>query len=182
MRTSVDTFIAAVRVVDRWTGHLDQMVRAFIFAFSIMIFVFVFTQVAVRFLLPFPLVWLPEAATFTAAYLGLWGSSTCLRVGYHLQVKVMWDILPESAGRVLGIVLQLLILVFCMFMIVYGYKMAELSRGQFSETATFPVFWMRCAMPTGGLLLAAQAITLALRDAATLLGAPDWRADAAAAS
>jgi len=170
--------ITFFRLFDRATGLVDSVVRGFILVFSLLIFGFVFTQVLVRFFLPFPIVWLPEAATFTSAYLGLWGSSTCLRAGYHLQVKVMWDILPETAGRFLSILIYLLVFVFSLFMTVYGYRMAELSLGQMSETATFPVFWMRLAMASGGVLIGLQAVTLALREVAALLDAPGHGAEA----
>lgn len=168
-----NNLINAVRVFDRLTGYVDLVVRIFLIVFMISIFVFIFCQVIIRFT-PLRVFWFAEAATFAAAYLGLWGSSTCLRVGHHLQVKLMWDYLPVKAGRVLSIILYIALLIFCMVLAKYGLEMAALSRGQMSESNTFNVYWMRLAVPTGGVLIGLQSLNIVLRELAGLMGASDW--------
>lgn len=175
MSTASQYFIAFCREFDRLAGHVDSVVRVFIGLFSITIVALIFGQVFNRYVIPWPIVWLSEAAVFTAAYLGLWGSSTCLRIGYHLQVKLAWDMLPQGLGHILSLIVHTIMIMFCAFLIYYGYQFADMSRGQWSESATFPVFWAQLAMPTGGLLIGLQALALLLRELALMQGASDWR-------
>lgn len=173
MTILANQIVNGIRIFDRYTGYVDFIVKGFIIFFMAAVFILVFSQVIVRFT-PLRVVWLDEGATFAAAYLGIWGSSTCLRIGYHLQVKLVWDYLPVAFGRLVSMTVYFILFGFCIVLVKYGHDMAVLGRGQLSQSGTFSVYLARLAIPTGGFLIGLQAINLVAREIAGYLGATDW--------
>lgn len=160
---------ALCRGYDRASGHLDAVVRIALRLFMAGILAMLVLQVVVRYILPFPLPWVEELAVYLAAHLAMWGSSTCLRRSYHLQVRIMWDYLPLRPGRVLAIVLGLVLIAYCGILVWYGFRFAALGGHQMSPSGFIQVYWARLAMPTGGLLIALQALAQVVREADGLI-------------
>ncbi|MDE0969834.1 MAG: TRAP transporter small permease [Octadecabacter sp.] len=124
------------------------------------VFVLLVTQVLVRYVLPFPLPWVEEAAVYLSGYVALIGASVCLRAGFHIQVDLLRDRLGPQMQYALVIFQQLLLVGFALFLLRYGIKFVELGWGQTSPSSYFLVSHARMAMPVGGLLLLLQAIAM----------------------
>lgn len=144
----------------RLTGYLDRAAQWAIGAGILGVFIMLVLQVLVRYVLPFPLPWVEEAAVYLSAYVALIGASVCLRAGYHLQVELLREMLGPRAQLVLLILQQLLVIGFALFIVRYGYAFVELGRGQTSPSTYFLVSHARMAMPIGGALLAIQAVAV----------------------
>lgn len=142
------------------TGYLDRAAQWAIGAGILGVFVMLVLQVLVRYVLPFPLPWVEEAAVYLSAYVALVGASVCLRAGYHLQVELLRELLGPFAQLVLLILQQALVIGFALFIVRYGYAFVELGRGQTSPSTYFLVSHARMAMPIGGALLAIQALAV----------------------
>lgn len=150
-------------VFDAIAGHIDTIARAAIamallFAFGLLLF-----QVLVRYILPFPVAWLEEAATYLSGYMAMIGASVCLRAGYHLQVDLLRDALPVPARHILIFIQNVLVFIFGLFLLRYGLAFVELGAGQTSPSTFFQVSHARMAMPIGGVLLMLQSMVMAGR-------------------
>jgi len=71
--------------LDAVAGWIDQVARVTIAAALLCAFGLLLFQVLVRYILPFPVPWLEEAATYLSGYMAMIGASVGLRAGYHLQ-------------------------------------------------------------------------------------------------
>ena len=149
--------------LDAIAGWIDNVARvaiaaALLFAFGLLLF-----QVLVRYILPFPVAWLEEAATYLSGYMAMVGTSVCLRAGYHLQVDLLRDALPAAARHLLMFIQNVLVFSFGVFLVRYGIAFVELGAGQTSPSTFFMVSHARMAMPIGGALLMLQSFFMAGR-------------------
>lgn len=145
---------------DRVMGVVDRAAQWIIGLALGGVFVLLVTQVLVRYVLPFPLPWVEEAAVYLSGYVALIGASICLRAGFHIQVDLLRDRLGPQMQYALAIFQQLLLIGFALFLLRYGIKFVELGWGQTSPSSYFLVSYARMAMPVGGLLLLLQSIAM----------------------
>lgn len=145
---------------DRFAGWMDAVARVLIGAALLAAFSLLLFQVVVRYVLPFPVPWVEEAATYLSAYIAMIGTSVCLRAGYHLQVDLLRDKLPVGGQYLLIAFQNFLVFGFGVFLLRYGIRFMELGAGQTSPSTYFMVSHARLAMPIGGALLMMQAIVI----------------------
>lgn len=150
-------------VWDKATGWIDLVSRVFMAAALLGILVMLLLQVAIRYVLPFPLPWAEEAAIYLSGYVAMIGTAVCLRANYHLQVDILHDKLPKRARLIHAILINLMVAAFAIFLIRYGYAFMQLGTGQTSPSDFFMISHARLAMPLGGALLFLQALTMAGR-------------------
>ncbi len=67
--------------------------------------------------------WPEPTAVLLTIVLTFFGAAACYRLGTHMNVTVAVDMLPASARRVVDFLVEVLMLIFAIFMIVYGYKL-----------------------------------------------------------
>lgn len=161
---------------DAFTGHVDKVVRVVLSAAMLAMFVLLLLSVLSRYVINQPFFWLAEGAGYLMALLGLWGSSTCIRVGGHMQVNIIHKRLAGAGGDrhriardVLTIVIYASLLVYCYVLIRYGYRFADFGRFEYSPSGFFIVFWPRLSVPSGGALIALQSLNLIGRAVSDLI-------------
>lgn len=153
----------AFDAIDRLAGVIDMIARVVIGAALLGAFSLLLLQVLVRYVLPFPVPWVEEAATYLSAYIAMIGASVCLRSGYHLQVDLLRDRLGTGGQHLLALFQNLLVFAFALFLVRYGIRFVELGAGQTSPSTFFMVSHARLAMPIGGVLLMLQSAVMAGR-------------------
>lgn len=67
--------------------------------------------------------WPEPTAVLLTIVLTFYGAAACYRLGTHMNVTVAVDMLPASARRVVDFLVEILMLIFAIFMIFYGYKL-----------------------------------------------------------
>lgn len=147
-------------MLDGAAGWIDAAGRVFIGVALLGAFGLLLFQVLVRYVLPMPVPWVEEAATYLSAYIAMVGTSVCLRSGYHLQVDLLRGRLPIGGQHLLMAFQNLLVLGFGIFLLRYGIQFVQLGWGQTSPSTYFMVSHARLAMPIGGALLTIQAAVM----------------------
>ena len=162
-QTSTSVVRRIFAIIDNVAGKIDSVARVVIAAALLCAFGLLLFQVLVRYILPFPVAWLEEAATYLSGYMAMIGTSVCLRAGYHLQVDLLRDALPEAAKHCLIFIQNVLVFSFGLFLLLYGIDFVALGWGQTSPSTFFMVSHARMAMPIGGALLMLQSMVMAGR-------------------
>jgi TRAP-type transport system small permease protein len=157
------------RHLDRAFHWLDQAVRAALVVLMASIFLLLTGQVLLRYVVFYPLAWIEELATFLAAYLALWGASSCLRAGSHVVVDTFYRMLPEWPRRLLTVLIYLLLLYFCYALYTGGQRLAWLGATEISDSGYFYQYWPRMALVTGAVLIALQAANLLFQEVVSWL-------------
>ncbi|MDD7972754.1 TRAP transporter small permease [Roseinatronobacter alkalisoli] len=162
----------AIDWIDRGAGAIDWLSRIAMGAALLGVLTMLLLQVAVRYVVNFPLPWVEELAVYLSGYIAMIGTAVCLRMGFHLQVDLLRDRLGGRVRILHFLLVNLVVAGFGYFLLKYGIRFVELGAGQTSPSSYFPVALGRLAMPVGGGLLIIQSIVLALRATDALIFGP----------
>ena len=67
--------------------------------------------------------WPEPTAVLLTVVLTFYGAAACYRLGTHMNVTVGVGLLPERARRVADFSVEILMLIFAIFMVVYGFEL-----------------------------------------------------------
>lgn len=172
MTVETPTLRRVVKAVDWAAEVIDWLSRAAMGAALLGVLAMLLLQVAVRYVVNFPLPWVEELAVYLSGYIAMIGTSVCLRMGFHLQVDLLRDRLGGRVRIAHFLLVNLVVAAFGLFLLKYGIRFVELGAGQTSPSSYFPVALGRLAIPIGGGLLMIQSLVLALRAIEELILGP----------
>lgn len=172
MTDQTPTLRRIVDIVDKAAAAIDWLSRAAMGLALLGVLAMLLLQIAVRYVVNFPLPWVEELAVYLSGYIALIGTAVCLRMGFHLQVDLLRDRLGGRVRIVHFLLVNLVVAAFGLFLLKYGIRFVELGAGQTSPSSYFPVAMARLSMPIGGALLMIQSLVLALRAIEALILGP----------
>ena len=141
-------FLLAVLILDVWLG---------VFA---------------RYVVPMPITFMEEAARYLMIWVALLAVSSCITRREHIGVQVLFEHLPAAARRHLLLVLDLLGIVFFLFLAIYGLGLIERGAKTFTMIYGLSKAVPFAAVPVGAALAAIQLALVAVRDQARLRQQP----------
>jgi TRAP-type C4-dicarboxylate transport system permease small subunit len=94
--------------------HIEELICCTCIA---IIAVAVFAQVVARYVFEVALHWTEETASMCMVWAVYTGASLCVRERFHIRIIVAVNALPESMGRIVIFVADLLWAFFCLFMV-----------------------------------------------------------------
>ncbi len=115
--------------------------------------VIVFTNVALRYLTNFSIVWAEEVARYLMIWMTFLGAGMALRMGGHVAITNLHDMVPTGAARYLRGIVALVLLSFCLLMIWIGYDYMSRMGRQLTPATRIPFSYIYAAMPIGFALL-----------------------------
>lgn len=160
----------AIRTIDRFGGWVDKVLQIIMVVVLAAIFVLMFSQVLLRYIIFVPVPWIEEGAAMLLPILAVWGSAICLRHGSHLQVDFILAKLPNTVRLMLQVAINLMIVYLSYKICQAGLTLAELGQQERTTSGSIALYWPRMSLVAGGLLLMLQALILALKDTARLIG------------
>ena len=124
-------------------------------------------NIAVRNLAPAyasSLAWIDELGVFALAWIVFLGLGLALERRQHIAMSVLRDRLPSRQGRVLGLIINAVGLVFSLYLAKLGIDITIFVRnsGQISPILDISMAWLYAIVPVGFALLALR-YALALR-------------------
>lgn len=119
----------------------------------------IFAQVVSRYLFGQPLVWVEELSTYAFIWGAFIGAAAGLKQGRHLKIESFVGRLPADARRGLRIVLDLLIGIFCVLLVVNGFKAMFLFEWR-QTTIALPVDLPRYLFYSTPLIVGAASMVL----------------------
>lgn len=106
----------------RWIDRLEEGAIAFLLATMTII---TFVQVVLRYVFNTSMLWAIEASTYLFAWLVLIGISYGIKVGSHIGVDALVNLLPRRSKRVAGVIAGLLCIVYAAFLLVGSWRYFE---------------------------------------------------------
>jgi TRAP-type C4-dicarboxylate transport system permease small subunit len=67
--------------------------------------------------------WPEPTAVLLTIVLTFYGAAACYRLGLHMNVTIAVNLLPPRARRISDFAVEIIMAIFAVFMIVYGYKL-----------------------------------------------------------
>ncbi len=132
----------------------------------------VWLGVFARYIVPLPITFMEEAARYLMIWTALLAVSSCIPRREHIGVQVLFENLPASVRRHLLLVLDLLGIVFFLFLAVYGLGLIERGAKTFTMIYGMSKALPFAAVPVGAALAAIQLTLVAIRDQARLRQQP----------
>ncbi len=80
--------------------------------------------------------WPETTAVLLTIVLTFFGAAACYRLGLHMNVTIVVDMLPKRFRRIADFLVEMLMLVMALFMVVYGIRLCEAT--WYNTIAEFP--------------------------------------------
>lgn len=144
---------------------LDGVNRAVEYVVSIMLLVMVivvFLQVIFRFVLHSSLPWSEELSRYILVWISFLGASIGVRRGAHIGVEAVTNLLPYGLKKGVSFLATLCATVFFVLMVVYGYKILSIVRGQLSPAMEISMAIPYSSVFVGGALMFLYSIDEAI--------------------
>nr|WP_285839874.1 TRAP transporter small permease [Alkalihalophilus marmarensis] len=154
----------------RWIDeHFEEV---FLIGFSVVMVVVIAAQVFMRHVMESSLSWSEELARYCFIWLVYLGISYGVKKQRHIKVDVALLLLKGKGKVLLAMFANLLFLAFAVFVIIYGYDIAErlLAFGQTSPALHIPMGLVYMATPVGMALTSIRLIQQLIIQGKSLVG------------
>ncbi len=161
-------------IVVRWLDrHIEEV---FLVIFSVIMVVVIAMQVFMRYIMGASLAWSEELARYSFIWLVYLGISYGVKKQRHIKVDIMLLLLKDKGKIVLNIIANIIFLGFAIFVIIYGYSIAErlLTWGQTSPALRLPVGLVYMATPVGMGLTSIRIIQQLIKQIKSLFGKEEF--------
>src|SRR5688572_12808861 len=115
--------------------------------------VLVFANVVARYLLNFSIIWVEELTRYMMVWVGFLGSGLVLRLGAHVAVDALQDVLPAPAARALRAAIVLALAVTFAAMLWLGIRYAAFAWDQRTAVLDWSTGAVYLAIPIGAALM-----------------------------
>ncbi len=114
-----------------------------------------FVNVVLRYLFQRGMYGAEEVFTFTFVWAIFIGFSTALKEGLHVEVSIVYNLLPKPLQKTCDFLSSLIGLFFCYFFTYYGYEavVKHYSMGGVTMDARLPMWMISVILPISGVLL-----------------------------
>lgn len=132
---------------------MDRCVNWFLAMLMAAMVIIIAAQVWYRFVLNNPLSWSEEAGRYLFVWISFVGAAAGVRYQVHLGIDLMDKLLPPGAYRVVVIVANLLIQIFLLVIIYWGFKILGIVQFQESPSMHLSMRYPYMAVPVGSILM-----------------------------
>lgn len=146
-------------ILDRVRRGLDRVLGIICIVLFVALVAIVSWQVFTRQVLQDSAPWTTEAALYTFVVLALLGAALVFSERGHIAVEILVDKFPESAQKIVAVLVQLLVIFFALFVFVAGgARIAENAWGQAVSTLPLTVGQVYLALPVAGVLITVYSL------------------------
>ena len=141
--------------LEKFVNHLEEALLAFGISLASII---LFVNVVLRYCFNSGWEWAEESVRYLIFWIVFLGGSVCARKGMHLSVDAVAVRISEEKQRLLRMSVNVICIMFCMFLVIYGIELLELAHmtGQVTPGLEMPILYVYLAIPLGGGLMAAR--------------------------
>ncbi len=132
---------------------MDRCINWFLALLMAGMVVIVSAQVWYRFILNNPLSWSEEASRYLFVWISFMGAAAGVRYQVHLGIDLMEKILPAGSYRIAVIIVNLIIQIFLLMIIYWGFKILGVIQFQESPSMHISMQYPYMAVPVGSIFM-----------------------------
>lgn len=121
-------------------------------------------QVFSRYVTHKPIPWSESLLTYMFIWSSFMGASYALGKNGHFQVDIVVKKLPGRLQTVINIIVQLILLIFCLYVLVIGTEMALMNRSQDMPVLPFSMMWPALALPVSAATMIIHILANLVQD------------------
>lgn len=107
--------------------------------------------------------WGEPLSLFLLTWMSILGSSLVLRTDEHLKVTMFDEKMKQGQIIATDVLASICIVVFAVFMVVYGIQLMQQSRSNTMAGINIPYAWMYLSLPAAGIMYVFALITQWMR-------------------
>lgn len=100
-----------------------------------------------------PINWAQDISLLAFGWLTFLGADVVARSGKLINIDMLTNRLPKLVQKILGIIFDIMMLLFLFILIVYGFLLVSQSWARMFNTLKLSYAWCTLAVPVGSLLL-----------------------------
>jgi len=139
---------------------MDRCINWFLAMLMAGMVAIVSAQVWYRFILNNPLSWSEEAARYLFVWISFMGAAAGVRYQVHLGIDLMEKILPAGSYRIVVIIVNLIIQVFLLMIIYWGFKILGIIQFQESPSMHISMRYPYMAVPMGAIFMLINSLRI----------------------
>ena len=113
----------------------------------------IFSEVVLRYIFLSPITWYDEFAGYMLVWVTFLGSVVALHRRRHIGFETVVEALPPIWQRAATLLVYLLIMVFQVVLIVYGWRLTFELTGEMAITLPIPIGFVHVVLPVSGLMM-----------------------------
>jgi TRAP-type C4-dicarboxylate transport system permease small subunit len=115
-------------------------------------------QIVSRFIIQAPIAWSEQLLTLLFVWTSYLGASVALANRSHFQVDIFVLLLPKYMQKILDIVVDVVVILFCVFTIKKGWFLFERTANQGMAMLPFSIRWAYLCLPVTAAGMAIHAL------------------------
>ena len=139
---------------------MDRCINWFLAMLMAGMVAIVSAQVWYRFILNDPLSWSEEASRYLFVWISFMGAAAGVRYQVHLGIDLMEKILPAGSYRMVVIIVNLIIQVFLLMIIYWGFKILGVIQFQESPSMHISMRYPYMAVPIGSIFMLINSLRI----------------------
>ncbi|MCM3760393.1 TRAP transporter small permease [Alkalihalobacillus oceani] len=124
---------------------------------------FICTQVFYRYALNQSLSWTEEATKYISIWSVFLGASIAAGRRELISVEAIMQLIPEKIEKAFRVMVLFFSIVFCLYLIIYGFSMVQEVAVQRSTALRLPMWIPYAAIPVGGFLILLNLFSVLIR-------------------
>lgn len=114
-----------------------------------------------------PVNWAQDISLLAFAWLTFIGSDIIIKTGNLIRIDMVVNLFPKSIQKILTLIFDLMMLLFLLVLIVYGFILVSQSWNRTFNTLKLSYAWCTLAVPGGALLMFFSAVGKLIGDIKT---------------
>jgi len=110
-------------------------------------------QVIARFIFSNPIPWGQDIIRLSFVYLVFFGGAYCVFKNEHLNIDIVFNILNEKSKKTLTIVIDILLIIFFIFLVYYGFIFTKTGLNQKAPYLDIPMAIYYLSLPIAALTM-----------------------------
>ena len=129
-------------------------------------------QIISRFIIKAPISWTEQLLTVLFVWSSYLGASIAVANRGHFEVDIFVGLLPTKARKIVNVAVNIVILLFCLFMIQKGHVLFERTANQRMAMRPFSSRWAYLCGPVSALGMAVHSVAHVFREITPLFSQP----------
>lgn len=121
-------------------------------------------QVFFRYVVNNPIAWTEELSRYSLVWLTFLGAAYAVSLKQNISIEILRNVLSPLGKKVMYTIATLVSLLFCIFLIQYGYILASSSMNQLSPVLQVPMGVIYYIIPVSAFLFGTNLISMFVQE------------------
>ena len=156
-----------------WLDHFVKQIEQVLICLAVpVMLVLGILQIVSRFIIKAPISWTEQLLTVLFVWSSYLGASVAVANRSHFEVDIFVTLLPAKTMKIVNAAVNVIILLFCLFMIQKGHILFERTASQRMAMLPFSIRWAYFCIPVSALGMAIHSAAHVFREIAPLFSPP----------